>query len=244
MCRMIAAMGSLELGSLIGALQRMASNDNRAHTHENRSLGVDFRHEDGWGAVWIDGGAFRRLRSAKSILDDPLTGELSGVRSDLAILHARRATQEGSVRIENTHPFLLEREGRSWVFCHNGVVNDRSVLRPPADLDPEGDMDSEVLFHHLLGAFNPADAVGSITRALQPVRDYTSLHSFLATTDALYAIAKRHPDQGLVAYHAIWEGRGPGIRVFSSEPVDGIHCKIWSRISEPDVRVLRRVERE
>jgi glutamine phosphoribosylpyrophosphate amidotransferase len=240
MCRMIAAVGDLELGSLMGALRKMASNENPAHTHERRPLGAEFRHQDGWGAAWIENGRFRRLRSEKSCLTDPLVAELAGVRTDLVILHARMASREGSVRIENTHPFLTERGGEAWVFCHNGIVNDTSVLRPPSDLDAEGDMDSEQLFHHILGAYDPADPAKSILRGLEPIRDYTSLHSFLASTEAIHAIAKRHMDQGLLAYHALWEGRGPGIRAVSSEPLDGIRCKNWSRISEPDVRILRR----
>lgn len=240
MCRMIAAVGDLELGSLVGALRRLASNENRAHTHEKRSLGASYRHEDGWGAAWVEEGRLRLSRSEKSCLDDPRVAELTGVHTGLAILHARRASREGSVRVENTHPFLIERDGQAWAFCHNGVVNDTSVLRPPPDLDPEGDMDSERLFHHILGAYDPADPRKSILQGLEPIRDYTSLHSFLASTEAIHVIAKRHLDQGLLAYHALWEGRGPGIRVASSEPVDGIRCTNWSRISEPDVRTLRR----
>lgn len=240
MCRMIAAVGQLELGMLTRALRRMASNENPAHTHEKRSLGSEFRHEDGWGAAWIEDGRLRRVRSERSCLDDPEIDTLSGVRTDLAILHARRASREGTVRVENTHPFLVDWRGQSWAFCHNGVVNDMSVLRPPPDLDPEGDMDSERLFHHLLGAHDPADPARSLLAGLGPIRDYTSLHSFLATTDAIHVIAKRHLDQGLQAYHALWEGMGPGIRVVSSEPLDGIRCKTWSHISEPDVRTLRR----
>jgi predicted glutamine amidotransferase len=240
MCRMIAAVGDFELGSLLGALRRMASNENPAHTHERRSLGPEFRHKDGWGVAWNADGRLRRVRSEKSCLEDPRIDELTGVRTDLAILHARLATREGSVRVENTHPFLVEREGQAWAFCHNGAVHDPSVLRPPADLDPEGDMDSERLFHHILGAYDPKEPAKSILGGLEGIRDYTSLHSFLASSEAIHVIAKRHLDQGLLAYHALWEGRGPGIRVASSEPVDGLRCRNWARISEPDVRIFRR----
>jgi len=237
---MIAAVGDLELGALMSALRKMASNVNPAHTHEKRALGPEFRHLDGWGVAWVEDGKLRRIRSERSCLDDPQAAGLTGVRTDLAILHARLASREGSVRVENSHPFLVEHGGETWAFCHNGVVNDTSVLRPASNLDPEGDMDSERLFHHILGGFDPADARGSILRGLEPIRDYTSLHSFLATSEAIHTIAKRHIDQGLLAYHALWEGRGPGIRVVSSEPLDGLRCKNWSRISEPDVRTLRR----
>ncbi len=240
MCRMIAAVGDFELGPLLAALRRMASNENPAHTHEKRPLGAEFRHLDGWGVAWVEDDRLNRVRSERSCLDDPRVDELAHIRTSLAILHARRASRPESVSVENTHPFLAEWGGRTWAFCHNGTINDLSVLRPPGDLDPLGDMDSERLFHHVLGAYDPENPARSILKCLEPIRDYTSLHSFLATSDAIHVIAKRHMDQGELAYHALWEGRGPGIRVASSEPVDWIRCRNWARISEPDVRIFRR----
>jgi len=239
MCRMIAAAGEFEVGALRLALLRMASNDNPAHTHEKRARGSGYLHEDGWGAAWRDGGVLRVFRSAQSCLTDSSIADLDVIRTDLMFFHARRASLRGTVRLANSHPFRLEVDGRPWAFCHNGVVHDKSSLRPKRGLRPKGGTDSELLFHHVLNFLDPDDVEGSVLKSYAMITDYSALHSFLATIDRIVAVAWRHPEKGVNGYHALWEARGARLHVVSSEPVDGVGADGWTRIPEPGVVTLR-----
>lgn len=240
MCRMIAAVGDFDPGKLASALRIMADNTNPAHSHEKRALGEQYRHEDGWGAAWLEGDALKVLRSIHSCLVDPMFEDVQNLQSDLLILHARRASRPGTTRIENTHPFLVEHMGRSWAFCHNGMVNDLSHLLPAIGLVPAGNMDSEVLFHHMLNHVDGADPAGSVMASLDRVQDYTALLTFLANSDGVTATSKIHPVRGLREYHALWEGTGKGLHVIASERLDGIGCNDWKKVPEPGTAVLQR----
>lgn len=239
MCRMIAAAGNIDTRALRLAFLSMAANTNPAHTHEKRARGADYLHEDGWGAAWLEGGALRTRRSPLSCLTDPAIAQVDYLRTRMFFLHARRASPRGTVRLENSHPFLLEVDGRPWAFCHNGVVFDKSSLVPKPGLRPQGGTDSELLFHHVLNFLDPEDVEGSVLRSYEGITDYSALHSFLATDDRIVAIAWRHPEKGIDGYHALYEGRGAGLRVVSSEPVDGIGCAEWKRLAEPGVVTLK-----
>jgi predicted glutamine amidotransferase len=67
--------------------------------------------------------------------------------------------------------------------------------------------------------------------------DFTALHCLAASNGRVLAAACRHPDKSLPEYHALWLGKGPHLRVVSSEPVDGLGCE-WTRLPEPGVVTL------
>ncbi len=242
MCRMIAAVGEFDLGRLTSALRAMADNTNPAHTHEKRPLAEGYRHEDGWGAAWLEGDTLKVRRSMHSCLTDAGIEEIRDLHTDLLVLHARRASRPGTTRIENTHPFLVEHGGRSWAFCHNGAVRDVAHLHPATGLVPMGDMDSELLFHHVLYHLDGADPARSVMSSFDRIQDYTALLTLLTNSDGVIATAKRHPDQGLQEYHALWEGTGSRLHVISSEPLDdiGIDRSAWRKVSDPGTVVLKR----
>ncbi len=240
MCRMIAAAGQFDPRAMRNALALMAANENPAHRHEKRALGAAYRHEDGWGAAWLDDETIHVRHSVHSCLEDPSVEELDDLQTDLMLLHARRASRPGTVSLENTHPFLAEYNGRPWAFCHNGTIHDIRALRPPTGLIPGGTMDSELLFLHILNHLDPSNLETSLAASLDPIQDYTALHCMLVTADRIVATARRHPVKSDPEYHALWEGSGPSLHVISSEPVNGIGCEKWQRVPEPGVLSLER----
>jgi predicted glutamine amidotransferase len=252
MCRMLAAVGRIDPPALKRALRLMACNRNPAYSHERRKRGVDYTHEDGWGAAWVSGGRLQVRRSPASFLMDPLTADLDGIRTDLLVLHARRASPGLSTRIENSHPFTARFGGRLWGFCHNGTVRDPERLRTLAGLRSQGDTDSERLFLHILAHFDESlgrahdgesaeELEGPIHRALDPLTDYSAMHSFLFDQDRVHAIAWRHPERSDPLYHALFQGHADGLHVVSSEPVDGLGVEEWARIPEPGIVRLERL---
>lgn len=255
MCRMIAAAGRVDSARLHEVLVRMASNENPDHVHEVRSRGVAHSHEDGWGAVWSAGGRLDRLRSPLSLLSDPSAREIDSIRTDLLVLHARRMSPRSRSRLENTHPFLTRLDGVEWAFCHNGAIEDQSPLRGIEGVRPAGGTDSEKLFHHILstlsddrrapagGGLGSAQSDEAIARgilaALVPIRDFTSLHSFLVRPGRVFAAAARHPEKSRPEYHALWEGRGEDLHVVSSETTTLLGALEWRRLPEPGIVILR-----
>lgn len=226
MCRMIAATGTFDPARLAGALRTMSCNANAAHPHEYRARGDAHRHEDGWGAVWLENGALRTRRSIAPCFEDPSLDEIGTLRTRLLVLHARRASR-GGASMRNTHPFVIEWKGSQWTFVHNGQVDDLGPLVRLPGIPFAGDTDSERLFHHLLARFDRADRVPSLLGALAEIERYTSMNAFLVAHDRFYAIAWADPKTTRPQYFTLWEGRGDDLRVVSSEPVPDIGCE-WA----------------
>ncbi len=108
-------------------------------------------HGDGWGLALYDGKAVRTFlepeaahnsRLARFVRENP-------IKTLLAVAHVRKKTR-GRTSLANTHPFVRELWGRSFVFAHNGTV--RGVRRHALGrFVPIGDTDSEYAFCVLLG---------------------------------------------------------------------------------------------
>ncbi len=100
-------------------------------------------HRDGWGIVSFTNGSPHYIgRSDRAVHIDPsFDAALADVQRlsapNILIAHARAASR-GSVKIENTHPFVIG----GMVLAHNGTVYD---LEPPKGTVPKGESDSELL---------------------------------------------------------------------------------------------------
>lgn len=153
-------------------------------------------HGDGWGIAFFEGAGVR-------VFLDPQPSAVSAVaelvrhypiRSLNVIAHIRKATQ-GSVSLENTHPFMRELWGRYWIFAHNG-----NLAGYAPDLDgsflPVGQTDSERAFCHLLqtlrrrfpagipGRAELRDAIEEFAAGLRPLGPFNFL---LSNGDGLFA---------------------------------------------------------
>ena len=132
-------------------------------TDVNRSLallrprgGATAPHSDGWGVAFYEGRAARIFKEAVPAADSRCLAFISDYefKSSTVIAHIRKANPSAFGRSSaNTHPFERELGGRSWVFAHNGKLDD---LRPLAArlgrFHPIGETDSELAFCLLLDA--------------------------------------------------------------------------------------------
>ena len=107
-------------------------------------------HSDGWGIAFFEDRGCRVFLDPQPSASSPVAELVSRypIRSMNVIAHIRKATQ-GSVRLENTHPFMRELWGRYWIFAHNGNLLD---FAPALDgsFVPVGNTDSERAFCWLL----------------------------------------------------------------------------------------------
>lgn len=107
-------------------------------------------HSDGWGIAFFEGKGTRIFLDPQPSSTSPVAELVRHypIRSQNVIAHIRKATQ-GSVRLENTHPFMRELWGRYWIFAHNGNLIELSPELDGSFL-PVGTTDSEQAFCWLL----------------------------------------------------------------------------------------------
>jgi len=220
---MIAAVGGFPVSRLAEGLRAMAVNANEGHEHELTALGDRFQHDSGWGAVFRAGAGLERVRSAAPCFRDPGFRTLGEVRSDLVVLHARRAKNPRTISTVNTHPFTVRWRGEEWAFCHNGEVRDTGQLTRDPALAPEGSTDSELLFFHVLTALDGGGGPGELTAVLSRIRDFTCVNCLLVRPSSILVSTRRAPDSTTPRYYTMWraDGEGPAGRfaLVSSEPV-------------------------
>ena len=126
---------------------------------------------DGFGLGWYgehpEPGIYREVRPAWS--DDNLRNLCRHIHSRLFFAHVRAATGTSITR-PNCHPFTTG----PWMFMHNGVIGEWSLIRRtveamiPDDLYASrlGTTDSEAVFLALMGAGGADDPVGATERTL------------------------------------------------------------------------------
>ncbi|MDD3352463.1 class II glutamine amidotransferase [Zoogloea sp.] len=107
-------------------------------------------HGDGWGIAFFEGRGVRVFLDPQASSVSPVAELVRHypIHSLNVIAHIRKATQ-GTISLENTHPFQRELWGRYWVFAHNGNLKD---FRPQleGEFTPVGQTDSERAFCHLM----------------------------------------------------------------------------------------------
>jgi glutamine amidotransferase len=107
-------------------------------------------HSDGWGIAFFEGRGSRLFLDPQPSCTSPIAEVVRHypIHSQNVIAHIRKATQ-GSIGLENTHPFMRELWGRYWIFAHNGNLLDYAPELVGSYL-PVGQTDSERSFCWLL----------------------------------------------------------------------------------------------
>ena len=158
--------------------------------------GVTNVHRDGWGIAFFEGRGVRVFVDPKPSCESPVAELVRRypIRSLNVIAHIRKATQ-GTVSLENTHPFMRELWGRYWIFAHNGHLDGYAPALNGSFL-PVGQTDSELVFCHLLQTLRicfPSGAPDchSLRWALEDfaaqVRPYGLFNFLLSNGDGMFA---------------------------------------------------------
>lgn len=127
--------------------------------------GLTDHHEDGFGIAFFEksdnakGVGLRLFHDDKPSFSSPIADLVNSypIRAMNVIAHIRKATQ-GTSCLANTHPFVREVWGQSWVFAHNGQMTDgfirqteRLIKNGNAEhYTPIGTTDSELAFCYIL----------------------------------------------------------------------------------------------
>ena len=157
-------------------------------------------HKDGFGIAFFEGPGLRHFVDHHSARVSPLAELVKHypIKSDNVIAHIRKATQ-GSVSLENTHPFQRELWGRYWVFAHNGNLVDFNP-RLHAAFKPVGATDSERAFCWLMQEMAKAHcdvpSVEELSHTLRELMPQLARHGtfnmLLSNGQALWAHGSTH----------------------------------------------------
>lgn len=166
-------------------------------------------HSDGWGIAFFEDRGLRHFVDHQRAVDSPVAELIRRypIRSQNVIAHIRKATQ-GSVVLQNCHPFVRELWGRYWVFAHNGDLKD---FRPRlhSHFQPVGSTDSEHAFCWIMQEIAKSHAgvpsIAELTLTLRELAARIAPHgtfNFLLSngqalwahaSTSLYYIIRKHP---------------------------------------------------
>jgi predicted glutamine amidotransferase len=202
-------------------------------------------HGDGWGlARAVAGGMEVRKRANAARMSDDFTLWSRATRSDLGLVHLRRATLGLPVRMQNTHPFT---DGRL-AFAHNGSIFPPpaldALLTPAARALRTGETDSERYFLAVLSQLEagatPADALRAAVAGIAATAEFTSLNCLLLTPEELYAVcyfdpAGRNSDEAPDYYDLRYRVTDDAVVATSSGWGRG-----WHELANGDLLVVRQ----
>lgn len=158
--------------------------------------GLTDHHRDGWGIAFFEGRGCRLFIDPSPSCDSPVAELVRHypIRSLNVIAHIRKATQ-GTVNLENTHPFMRELWGRYWIFAHNGDLKD-FLPRLEGAFVPVGTTDSERAFCYLLQSLRrgfPGEAPSrvplfeALTELTREIAAHGEFNFLLSNGDCLWA---------------------------------------------------------
>jgi glutamine amidotransferase len=190
--------------------------------------------DGGWGLGYFSAGELlQRIEPLDRRVTVDARAVLSGLRSNVSILHVREATV-GAVRRENTHPFRFQ----EWLLAHNGTFagfagfRDRllEMMPPFIQRRVRGDTDSEHLFHLVLSFLYDSGRIGRADPGCEVIRD--ALRQAVLTFDEFGRADGHEPSPASVVltdgYSLVALERGVPVRVAL---IQGVHDCPLCRIS-------------
>ncbi len=189
---------------------------------ENPLIRQSEDHDSGWGMAAYEragGEPPQIVRFPEAAYADGEFVDATERRARIFNVHVRRATM-GDLRLENTHPFSLDR----YTLGHNGTVLAYPRLLEPGVARPAGDTDSEHLFNLLMHRYDPADPVGSLRLALTTAVErspFSGLNVLFSDGEKLYAYR-------LGRFELHWVAR-PGQLLVASEKLTG---EAWHSVGQ------------
>ena len=187
-------------------------------------------HRDGWGMAYEHDENIELVRDTNAAYDSELyLKSANEIRTKNAISHLRWATEELSVCIPNTHPFIKQGPNGTIAFCHNGGIARTPALSALIDSDLcaglEGDTDSEQYFAVLLTQVrkNNGDFVSAYRNLVADLDaiHYTSINALILTNQELIIVCQhkpenRSPDLNADYYDVYWQAVGGITSAWSS----------------------------
>lgn len=230
MCRMILAVGDVQLYSILRDLMVLAQDQTMLH-ELNEDLGLgSWTHGDGWGVAYLQQGQWVVIKSINQLFDDPDVERLKGVKTTLAVLHARKRIGN-ETSFENTSPFIENSSTLGeCIFCHNGYVHDEIMFDKKFKL--KGNTDSEKLFYSILTDAADLDISAAIRHNFQRYHRVRGTNIILASKENSYVGVNHNI---LPRYYQMVLGRSEKMLVISSEKLPSFSHLTWKDLEAGDI---------
>jgi predicted glutamine amidotransferase len=216
----------------------------------NRPPGCERFHEDGYGVTVWQGDHWLTWHEQCAVWEGAITA-LDGIKSTIAILHSRLATDEGTINITKLHPFLATaKDGNTLALCHNGSIIGHEQLFDAADMNWANELskdqqpiDTEVYFRMVTNAYNAHhDMTRAIKDATETIYDTVgkdsarSLNALFSDGHSLLAL-KGSVLPRYIDYHTLHTTSGDGIAVVSTQTCDVPFAKTeeWRRVNGVEI---------
>ena len=231
MCRMLVAVGNVDVNSLLDGMLLMAKDQNSIHELNKKQGRGSWKHGDGWGTAYLDkNGEWVIKKSTKAIYEDPEIEDLRNLKTNLFILHTRfKMGSETSTH--NTHPFRFDKEnGETFVFCHNGFIDEEIDYDKKYEL--KGDTDSEKLFYSILTDLKRSNVTKAIRKNLKRYKKLTGTNIILSTKKNTIVATRKNK---FPKYYQMSLGRTKDMIVVSSEQFNTNHSIFWEPLNQGDI---------
>ncbi|PIN76818.1 hypothetical protein COV17_00890 [Candidatus Woesearchaeota archaeon CG10_big_fil_rev_8_21_14_0_10_36_11] len=233
MCRMLIAVGKVQVGPLLDAITQIALDQNSTHELNRERERGTFQHADGWGIAYIQEKKWVIHKSTLPIFNDPKTQELRNVETSCVLLHVRRGTK-GENTLENTHPFLFQSvDIGNLVFCHNGTIQDN--ISHSVFFNPKGTTDSERLFYSILTKTQKCSIPYAITKTFDTFPEPFGSNIIFSTIKKsfVYIRSAKYP-----TYMQMHLGKKRGLKIISSEHFPHIKSIQWKPLQDRDLVII------
>ena len=227
MCRMLVALGNVNILPLIEGLKHMAKNGSKVTSHMVKNLTDEelkkvFEtkqpyHDDGWGIAYQDNNQFQIKKSLKPVFEDN-TEEFNKIKNNFVLLHARFKTV-GEKKLENTQPY----QHNEFVFCHNGTIK-KEIIYNKDKFKLKGNTDSEQLFYSILSKELPIKE--AIKKTFDEIELKPNSNIILSNKEKtyIYSSYRTIPD-----YIQMYVGKGENLLVISSEILPQLNIT-WKKL--------------
>lgn len=169
-----------ELEQCPNSMLWLSENGRKSHDPDVRG-----RHNDGCGMAYINkSGELKYTRHGKEEFWSNYYRDFAmEASSKLFIVHNRFASEGLDTTSGGAHPFVIERAGRSFAFCHNGAID--SYMSEARDRKTS---DSEILLEKLVGNNDELSAKVLADRltTIAIETEYNSLSGFLLDKEQLF----------------------------------------------------------
>jgi glutamine amidotransferase len=206
--------------------------------------GATADHVDGWGLAYLVDGAFRvEKEPAPAAGSERFAALVGSTTSALIVGHVRKADFPPVRALANTHPFVHDCCGATWVFAHNGLVPgavQRSGSVAPPVCRADGDTDSEHAFCLVLDALagchaqgpglKDAACVDTLAAAARTIGAFGKFNFLLSDSERLYGYCHDR----LHALETVQRAR-PSVAI-ATQPLSG---EPWRAFEPGELRVYQ-----
>ncbi len=224
MCRMLLALGKIDLKTIIEDAALMAKDLIFDHEHNQRGGRGSLPHANGWGLAYLQRNQFIVKKTTLPLFKDKNKAKYYPLNTSFLLLHARYATV-GNVNIHNNHPFHFKKKNiGDFIFCHNGTIEEK--ISHDHQFTMQGTTDSERLFYAILTNFVPSRNPKTITKTINQYNYPIGCNIILATEEKTYISINCRTCPKYVEMHLLQD---KDKLIISSEPLP--HIKgIWTTL--------------